>query len=362
MTGRAKRICYRIFLIVCGLAAVLGTVLIACSAIDYVRAEEYSYLWVFGFAVGLLLIFPVNTLVHELGHLVFGTLAGMRFSSIRFSRIRIVRIGKHLSGNIMRMSEVAGACEMYPRNDRHVRGKMIVFTLGGAVFSTVGSVAVLVCYHLMPLSPALYFFSLFAPLSILEAFAALYPVETATGKTDGAVMLGLIKKSPDAIVALNVLTAQGILSGGSYRNIKKDLLYNVPVVREDDTGFLALLSLRFGYEMVQGNVAAAMDALRRLESLFDELPALSRTEVACDLVYAYCVLEPDPEHAEKFMTEAANGMGTCAYYRAIAAYSALRGELTEATLSRAQVAADGETIVGIRELEKELLTRIPNSF
>lgn len=359
MTGRSKQINYRIFLIVFGLLAVLGTVLIACYAIEHVRAKEYSYLWAFGFAVGLLCLLPVNTLVHELGHLTFGTLVGMRFSSIRFSRIRIVRIGKRLSGNLMRMSEVAGSCEMYPRSDRHVRGKMIAFTLGGTVFSVLYSVATLVCFFLLPMSPVNYFFALFAPLSILEALAALYPIETATGKTDGAVMCGIIKKDPSAIVALNVLTAQGILSSGSFRDIKRGLLYDVPVVREDDTGFLALLTLRFGYEFMHANENAAMEAIKRLEELLDYLPGTSRAEVACDLLYSYSVLAPDPAKAESYMTEAASGMGTCGYYRAIAAYANLKGKLTASTLSRAQVAAESESIAGVRELETAFLARIP---
>ena len=162
MKAQTKRILYRIFLLVCGLAVVTGTVLIACNAIEFVRGGETGYYWAFGVAIVFLVFFPVNTIVHEAGHLVFGYLAGMKFSSIRFSWFRLMRIGKKVRGRLLRGKEVAGSCEMYPKNAKNVRARMIFYALGGATFNLIYGVAFVVTCFVVPLNPALYFFQLFA--------------------------------------------------------------------------------------------------------------------------------------------------------------------------------------------------------
>lgn len=357
MSAKGKRISYRIFLVVCGLAAIVGTIVIACTAIDYAKTD-YSYLWAFGTAIAFLVLMSVNTLVHETGHLVFGALAGMRFSSIRFSRIRIMRVGKKVKCKFLRRSEVAGSCEMYPSGGKNVRGRMIAYTLGGAVFSLIYGGIFLALYFVLPLHPALYFFELFAPLSLLEAVASLYPAETATGKTDGAVVVGLIKNDPSAVVALRVMTAQGILSAGSFASFDRNLLFDLPVVREDDASFLALLQLRWDYLFFAGEEQAAFEQLERLETLYGYLPDLNRSEVACDLVYAYSTVSPDRARAERYLTDAAFGEGTCAYYRANAAYARLSGKDGTEYIKKALAVITEEPIVGIAELERKFLARL----
>ncbi len=71
MSARKRVILYRFFLLFCGLATVIGTVVIACNAIDYAETD-HGYLWAFGAAVAALVLIPLNTLTHEIGHLTAG--------------------------------------------------------------------------------------------------------------------------------------------------------------------------------------------------------------------------------------------------------------------------------------------------
>ncbi len=356
MSGISKSGAYRAFLIICGLIAVIGTVIVACTAIDPARADQ-GFLWAFGFAVAVLILLPLNTLVHELGHLAFGFLSGMHFSSVRFGWLRLVRIGDKVKLQWLRHRDVAGSCEMYPRDDRNLERRMIVYSLGGAIFNLAYGVALLLTF-LLPMHPVLYFFQLFAPLSLLEAASCLYPAETATGKTDGGMVRSLLRREPSAVVALHVLAAQGILSRGTYSDVSEQLLYDVPAVREDDGGFQALTQLRWQYNFWAGKEERALSELERLRSLYEYLPELNRGDVACDLIYADCVLSDAPERAEEYLADAAYAKGTCAYFRAMAAYECATGRDASAMLAEARSAAAEEPVRGIAALEEVFIGRI----
>lgn len=356
MSARKKAVFYRLFLLVCGLAAVIGTVLIACNAIELAETE-HSYLWAFGAAVGVLILLPLNTLVHETGHLIAGTLVGMRFSSIRFSRLRIIRVGSKVYLRFLRLKEVAGSCEMYPGNEKRVCGKMIYYSLGGALFNLVYGGVWIATVFFLPMHPALYFFQLFAPLNLLEAAASLYPAQTATGKTDGETVRGLIEKDSSSVTALHVLTAQGILCKGSYFKIDRAFLFDLPVVREDDPAFLAITHMRWQYLFANGEIEGAKQQLLRLEELYAYLPEINRADVACDLVYFYSTLQPDLSRAKEYLADAGMFPASCAYLRAMAAYSRMTGEQSD-YLPRAKEAALHEPISGVAELETIMIARL----
>lgn len=366
MSNRAKHKLYRAFSVLCILGALLGVVICCCAAFPFVfkkdpAERDYSYVWAFGFFVGFVFLLPVSTLAHELGHLLFGKLAGLQFASMRVSFFRLQKIGKHFSLRFVRLRDAAGSFEMYPKSEKGIRGKMIFCSLGGPLFSLIYGGASLACFCILPMHPVLYFFALFSPLALLEAVLSLYPIETDSGKTDGEVVLSLLKKTPSAMVALRVLGAQGILTKGLYSDLSEEFLFDVPVVREDDIAFLALTQLRFQYLFYVGREEEALRQLFRLEELIDYLGEAERAEVGCDLLYAYSVLCPDLERAEAIYFPLAMGArGTTAYLRAVAAYTAARGEKGSAALRKqAREAAEEEALRGVSALELKFLEKIP---
>ncbi len=360
MSARTRSILYKVFLFLIGIGAVIGTVLVALNGWEPSKTNV-EYVWAFAFAIVFLIILPVNGLVHETGHLLFGLVSGMRFASMRLGRVRVMRVGKKLSFRLVSHRDVVGSCEMYPKNEKHVRGRMLTYALGGAVFNLAYAIPLIVFAILYPVpSPALYFFQLFAPLSLVEGLACLYPTVTATGSTDGEIIRSLSKNEPSAVVSLHVLTAQGMLAHKQFSEIEKSFLYELPVVREDDIAFLAITQLRWQYAFYTGDEAEALAQLSRLESLYDYLPELNRGDVACDFVYAYSVLQKDEQKAEHYLAETGFAKGTCSYFRAMAAYSKLFGREGEYLqfLTRARALAEEEMLYGVSRLEIAYLERL----
>lgn len=267
MSGKTKRKLYTIYLCVFGLAALAGVVLLAYFG-GYKQCErEFPWL-VFAFAAICLMNLSPNVLVHEGGHLLFGWLAGMRFYALSVARLKITRRGVKWAGR----QNVAGETQMIPRGGKGVRARTVVFALGGALSNFVYGGVFLALFFVLPVTPALLFFELFAPLSLFEGMTAVFPVRLSAGRTDGEVLRGLILHLPEAENYLAVTTAQGLLFAGSYSSLPRELLFSAPVVAEDEPAFLALLSLRARYLYSVGEEEAAFSALARLDGLKEYLP------------------------------------------------------------------------------------------
>ena len=154
---------------------------------------------------------------------------------------------------------------------------MIVFALGGGVFNLIIGGALLALYLCLPYHSGLLFCGLLSLFLLYEGIRALVPCELVAGKTDGGVLLGLMKKAPEEEVMLRVLEAQGILYRNSFAQIKKELLFETPVVREDFPAFAALLLLRLQYLLYHREDAQAV--LERLETLSEYFSEGERAEL-----------------------------------------------------------------------------------
>ena len=276
MSGRGKRILYQIFDVVLWLCTAASVVLLLLLTVPKDDPEIAEFLALD--ALILCCLFRIPVLIHELGHLLFGLIAGMRPAAFMISGICISSKGVRYVG-----SKAAGMTAMYPKNGRNVRGKTLALSLGGALFGLLLGGVMLALYFALPYHPALLFFAFLAFFVLYEAIRALIPVELYTGKTDGAVIRGILKHAPEEEIMLRVLTVQGILFKGTFSEIPRELLYDVPVVREDLPARRALLALRVQYELAHKNEDDARKLLKEfadLEEYFsqDEADFLSRYE------------------------------------------------------------------------------------
>ncbi len=263
MSGKTKRILYHICDWTLWAAAIAGIVLLVLFSAGRIgRAELIAFS-----AVIVCVLLRLPAAVHECGHLLFGAFAGLKFHAATISYLRFTE-GRPPQF-VWKPERYAGSAEMFPTGGDGVRGRMIAFTLGGAVCNLmVGGIALLL-YFLLPYHAALFFFALLAPLMLYEGVRALLPATLPAGKTDGAVLVGLLKRSPEEEVALRVLTAQGILFRREFSHIPRELLFEAPVVQEDVPAFQALLLLRAQYLLSEGDEEGARAQLDRLLSVED---------------------------------------------------------------------------------------------
>lgn len=329
---------YRILTILVAVLAVAGTAALLWFDLNGRQVETGDWVAV-GVALFCLIFFSPTVLVHEGGHLLFGLLAGMRFPAVTVGHFTFSLRGVRFS----RAAFAAGESAFYPARPNRIKGKLAFTALGGGVMNFLYGGALLALYFLLPSHPALLFFALFAPLSLQEGFAAFLPCELPAGRTDGALLVGLKERAAFAEVTLAVLRAQSVVRRGSYQDIAREQLFSLPVLREDDPAFLALLQLRWRYQLSVGEETAALDTLFRLESLAEYLPPQTEGELLAELALVRRALgKGRGEGAQR-----ARG----AYFDALAC---LDGQISR---REAEKSIKKEPLYGERELILDLLER-----
>lgn len=337
MSGRAKRILYLIIELLLVLVAAAGVFFMFYRAVKAEAIQEPQAIAVF--AICFILLLPVASVVlHEVGHLLFGLFAGLRFCS--FS-VRILQINRGGRVCLKNDANFAGKTVMLPRSGKRIRGKLACFALGGIVLNLLYGSIFLGLYCTLPFSPALLLFELLAPVSLLEGLLALYPAELPAGYTDGKIVLGLIKNTPYSQVMQAVLLAQGKLLKGSYSDISCEALFELPVIREDDPLFLSLTQLRWQCCYMLGKRKEALAQIERMRVLCDYLDDV---EAHCDVAWGLAVLGKDKEGAEAFLN------GNAAKLTPLVRV-ALYGEGKEDTLKE----IEREQSIGVKELKEKML-------
>ncbi len=286
MSGNTKRRLYNFTEFTLRIAAFAGVILLIVFTVPRPVTTPVWLIWL-AFIATLALRIPAA--VHELGHLLFGWIAGMKLVSITFSYLKISaaecgRSGEDQKDRSRRRVRLvdpayAGATEMHPWSGGHVRAKTIVFTLGGPTLCLAVGIALLLVYVLLPFHIGTLFGGLMSIFLVQEGLIALLPAELPAGKTDGAVLVGLLKHAAEEEIMLRVLTAQGILNRGTYADIDRDMLFLTPIVREDLPAFHALLLLRRNYLAEMGDEEGAKEISDRLLSLEEYMTEEERAEI-----------------------------------------------------------------------------------
>lgn len=237
--------------------------------------------------------FPIPVILHEAGHLLFGLACKMRFVSVCISRFRIYKEKGKLKINILKFAEHAGSCEMLPRGEEEGEGKTVAFALGGCALNLLYAFVCILLYCFLPLSPALLYFEIFALYSAYLGLTELYPADTPDGKTDGRFALDVLRKTPSAVLAMQVMQLQREVVEQGYGSLREDELFQLPVVAEDDVAFLSLTQLRYRYFVVKGEYERAGEFFARMDELYDYLPEISCEEVAAELSVYFTVTEEE---------------------------------------------------------------------
>ena len=266
MNGRTKRILYRVFSgILSGLAG--------CAMLYFVyrwvvlilfleRAGQIAYGCALGaaaIATGLLL---PHLALHELGHFAVGAAFGLKPRRVRIGMVSFghggVRFGR---------GKGSGESQFSLRQADGARWRLIFTTLSGPLFNLLYATTVLLLFFLLQTrGPALLFFAYFVPLNVSEGISALIPADLPEGKTDGEVVWELAHRRGESELALRVMQAQCLLRQGGYTSLPRELLFEVPVVREDSPEFSALLLLQTEYCRAAGEtqLAERLEARRRM--------------------------------------------------------------------------------------------------
>lgn len=221
-----------------------------------IRVIFDSSSWISAVAVGIIMVlsFPLCAILHELGHTLFGAIV----------KIKAVPDKNFLKETFLNWWD-ASSCKIIPETETGLRGRIIFTAAGGSIvnliFIILGIIAL--CVPIVPTS-----LCALMPASLnLLALNAL-PFNFDNGKSDGEIVLELVKNCDEAKVMLAVLRVQAqVLNGKPISEIDEKLLFDLPQIREDDLSFISLCELRYEYFAAKGDSANAEKWRTRFEEL-----------------------------------------------------------------------------------------------
>lgn len=214
--------------------------LLACFSSGIILWLEYD-LWAIACYAAIFLALPFASLLHELGHILFGAICKIK-AVPKFS----------LFGS--------SSVQLIPKTDKNLRPKLIFTAMGGLAVNFI-----IIVISSLPI----YFKVLPAWVTVfLPSSVYLFMLNLYGENTDGRVLSNLIGKSNEAKVMLAVLTVQAqVLKGKPVEEADEKLLFDLPVIREDDPAFISLTELRYEYFSAKGDAEQAEKYKSRLESL-----------------------------------------------------------------------------------------------
>lgn len=346
MSGRGRRTLYYCITAICLLAAMSACVLMVYAAVRESGEILYPLLSFLAFC-GVYILTSPCVLVHECGHLFFGVCARLKPVSACVGRLKFEKKRVRVL-----FSSAAGKTEFVPRGDKNVGKRVMFASLGGTFFNFVFGIVFSVLFFVLPVNPVLLFFELFAPFHLLEGIAAILPARLNAGCTDGELFRILKQNASEAKVFVNVLTAQGVLQNETFDGLNEKLLFDTPVVREDEPAFLSLLHLRWQYFMWKNQTPEALREIERLSELRDYLDEETAAQVECDAVFTRFISGGAAE-GDLILPVAAKG--SLPFLRAeLVLKKGAEGEYKK-------IAAE-ETAVGIKALESTFFERFIQNF
>lgn len=222
--------------------------LLFAGLLGYIYWLNYN-LWAIAVWAAMLVALPFSSLMHELGHMLFGAIV----------KIKAVPQFKLFGSS---------SCKLIPKTDKSLKRRVMVTACGGLIIN-----ALLFIFGIVALSVNVIpvWLALFMPSNVYLFILNAMPVELGNGKTDGLIWLELLNQTDSAKVMLAVLTVQAqVLNGKPIEEIDENLLFGVPQIREDDPAFISLTELRYEYFKAKGDEERAESYKTRFEELQKE--------------------------------------------------------------------------------------------
>lgn len=256
------------------------------------------------FAGSIISLFLIS-FFHELGHLVFGKANGFKFVSMTVWFFRWYKRGNEIGFSFVKFPEASGVTEMIPIDDKNIEKRFIKLTYGGIVFNFILFLIGLLPIVIPGLSGNLLcLLCPLAPLCLYMILDNLLPTDKGGIRNDGGVNYGIKHMDNDSRVLINILKIQAELySGKSYKDVSKDLFFDIPQLPEDHQYFINILSLRYSYYLDNKDYDNALNILNRLNELRDYLPMDVYNHLLVEELYASCTYNFNENRADEIMYE-----------------------------------------------------------
>ena len=167
------------------------------------------------FILLMYIVYVVNVIIHEGGHLLFGLITGYKFNSFRIFNVILIKQNGKLKIKNLSLAGTGGQCLMSP--PELIDGKMpyVLYNLGGVILNVITSLIFIVIYLISPWKLLSLAMIMSAIMGFASALVNGIPMKIGNINNDGynAVQLGRDKDALKALwvqLKMNEALAEGV--------------------------------------------------------------------------------------------------------------------------------------------------------
>lgn len=341
-------------------AGYAGGNLLANSAIELKTSDDL------GLGSAILIALAALYLVlltHELGHLFFGKLAGMRPFLLITGPLKLIATQKgwqiSLNTNI---ALAGGLAACMPVRTETLRRDLLWLTAGGPITSLLGSLLGFLLYAFVPDGSSGSFFGLLFGVTAGAIFlVTLIPAKTSGFMTDGAQILSLLRGGIEAEQRALILILQAeSLNGVRPRDYSPEIFQRLLAMRCNPMMDATVHLLAYYHLLDRGDVAQAGQALEQVLASEKDLPEGLKQAVYLEAAFFQAACRKQAGLARQFFQRGGGALTEKhALLRSEAAVLFAEGRFAEARIkfSQAEPLFESAFDAGGARAEKDWLDR-----
>lgn len=233
--------------------------------------------------------FFLHILFHETGHFISGKLNGFKLYNLR---IWFISLEKRNNKKGFRFkfssSKYGGVTQMISVSEKNLYKKFGLYVLGGLIGSFIaasGFLSVLLLVNFKSFTAIYIYAALLAgfPLSVYFLFLNAIPFSNGGLSNDGGIIKGLLRKSPETLLFINVLTIQSKLYAGlSPSKIEEKLYFDIPIAADNCLAKVLLFNLQYYYYLDKLDFEKANSVMQKLNRIKRYVPEMYLNQILAD--------------------------------------------------------------------------------
>ena len=270
--------------------------------------------------IGFVLSAWPHIVLHEAGHAVAGLSRGMHAIAFGVGPFRFERRGERWhwrrGGGIR---GIGGFAALLPRGERGLsRGDQAVFLFGGPLANLVTAALLLACANWLPMPVQLAVACLGSALcAVLVGLVNLLPVHFSGWRSDGRVLLDLLRRTPDAALHLQINQVMALSLAGVRPRDWPDATLPAPSASIASSGLaLSGQMLRLSRAIDRRDAATARPDAVALAAAFADAPPVTQGAIALTLASHAALLVGDRALLSAWRLRCEGGLLDLSPYRA----------------------------------------------
>ncbi|HHU93313.1 MAG TPA: M50 family metallopeptidase [Halanaerobiaceae bacterium] len=259
------------------------------------KMQEINFTFLSALIYIMLALF-ININIHELGHLVFGKLAGYKLISYRFSIFTWNNENGKMKLSLQFNQAYSGLCAMIPQKKGTAKIADLLFYAGGIIFEMLFSIIFLIAFlYTEGFWAALFFFT--AIIGFVTGIINLIPFQSANIPSDGKIIWSFLfnRSVADELIELSDLGSQ-LVAGVPPAELKVSLAATTEELDSNDLSFVYLAYLK---ALDEDDQDTYQEAARILEENIALYPSYSLPGIYYEICFTACI-SGDEEKAREY--------------------------------------------------------------